>query len=787
MGFGAALAMGLVQGFTKNIQDEQKNRQLDHQRLNDLETLIADNALKGNIYNADAISGVIKDARNELNDKERIDLFGTATPRVRVDLSELGPLVTKPPKETDMISLLGGAIKFKRTDDPKVKMAEISSAMVRPEYQQAFLRASMSEQASILSYMQSSQAQFSVGSKAQFQNPDVDVDIGQNRDTAYPGLNWLMDWSQQNSHIMDLSATSGINNSGDSIGAGAKLEKGIASKIRIDVDSTAKVFEDRGIEYTTIGLSGSPADKESGYTADLLINKEQYATGVEAMMKATGAQDFKYALARWQQSFPMLGVSKAETKQAFVTAIKMAEIVGGNPEMLDPDSDKSALYITEQKALVDIARKLSSMGADSALKIGLVLAPYMDYDKLPVEAKGAGIVAKAPKESLRAYTLRKIMSTDTQDPNMVRTDYEKFETHGKNVINTTEQLGELFMSVKALAESDEYNRPQALELFFNGLNTTFNIQEGIVGGIIQAGINAFGKDANDVVIVESNVLDVNDNKRYTSSYDDELKRRVSKQREIGEEAARMEAMKIALAFKMARADDPSGRLSNQDIEAQYVKLGKSFSTRKLELAALRVTLEDFTRKANYYKPLLAVMAGGQSPTADATQFQYVDGVIAGNYILKQADYGIGGTLEQGAGSPGGLTAADFENADPAPSNPSIKYILRGGVGYYFNPTSQKIGRSLADVVGPVSNAVPNANVTAQQPPADDTPPPQAPETANDAEFSVTTHYVKTGPDGRAVGDNINGYVLVRRDGNVEEPGKFKRNKDKEDIFEEVVQ
>ena len=213
MGFGAALAMGLIEGFTKNIKDEQKNRQLDHQQLDSLETLIADNALKGNIYNADAISAVIKDARNELNDKERIDLFGTATPRVRVDLSELGPLVTKPPKETDMISLLDGAITFKRTDSPEVKMAEISSAMVRPEYQRAFVKAAMPEQASILSYMQSSQAQYSVGQKALFQDPDVDVDVGQNPKTAYPGLNWLMGYTNRNPHIMDLSANSGVNNS----------------------------------------------------------------------------------------------------------------------------------------------------------------------------------------------------------------------------------------------------------------------------------------------------------------------------------------------------------------------------------------------------------------------------------------------------------------------------------------------------------------------------------------------------------------------------------------------
>ena len=42
--------------------------------------------------------------------------------------------------------------------------------------------------------------------------------------------------------------------------------------------------------------------------------------------------------------------------------------------------------------------------------------------------------------------------------------------------------------------------------------------------------------------------------------------------------ARFESLRISLAFQMARAADPSGRLSNQDIELQLRKLGSNFQT-----------------------------------------------------------------------------------------------------------------------------------------------------------------------------------------------------------------
>ena len=42
-----------------------------------------------------------------------------------------------------------------------------------------------------------------------------------------------------------------------------------------------------------------------------------------------------------------------------------------------------------------------------------------------------------------------------------------------------------------------------------------------------------------------------------------------------EQLSKMDALKLTLAAKMARAVDPSGRLSNQDFEIQLQRLGST--------------------------------------------------------------------------------------------------------------------------------------------------------------------------------------------------------------------
>jgi hypothetical protein len=70
---------------------------------------------------------------------------------------------------------------------------------------------------------------------------------------------------------------------------------------------------------------------------------------------------------------------------------------------------------------------------------------------------------------------------------------------------------------------------------------------------------------------------------------------------LNDEIGRARALKITLAFALARAEDPSGRLSNQDVEAQLVRLGGN-ATANLGQArgAIQQTLNDTKNLLNYY-------------------------------------------------------------------------------------------------------------------------------------------------------------------------------------------
>jgi hypothetical protein len=56
--------------------------------------------------------------------------------------------------------------------------------------------------------------------------------------------------------------------------------------------------------------------------------------------------------------------------------------------------------------------------------------------------------------------------------------------------------------------------------------------------------------------------------------------------------AEYEALNIALAFKLARAADPSGRLSNQDIEQQLRRLGDPMDSQAAALAKIGILIDE---------------------------------------------------------------------------------------------------------------------------------------------------------------------------------------------------
>ena len=85
---------------------------------------------------------------------------------------------------------------------------------------------------------------------------------------------------------------------------------------------------------------------------------------------------------------------------------------------------------------------------------------------------------------------------------------------------------------------------------------------------------------------------------------------------------------------MARAADPSGRLSNQDIELQLQKLGGGFTTPAQALTKLRVVREEFQAQVDSTE--VYAQYGRSTGFLTNSQIKQFDAAIVAQHIRKTA-------------------------------------------------------------------------------------------------------------------------------------------------------
>ena len=162
----------------------------------------------------------------------------------------------------------------------------------------------------------------------------------------------------------------------------------------------------------------------------------------------------------------------------------------------------------------------------------------------------------------------------------------------------------------------------------------------------------------------------------STTHGDSVLRVVTKRIEdagLDSEIGRAEALRIVAAFEMARSFDPSGRLSNMDIEMQLARLGGAggYATVKDAKAGIKVAIEDLANRREYLKIFDATQYGSAKPMTAAQQAKidatvalwqleenyknksYTQGFIWVNGKLKERDAGFtgaetGGTVIRGS-------------------------------------------------------------------------------------------------------------------------------------------
>ena len=300
----------------------------------------------------------------------------------------------------------------------------------------------------------------------------------------------------------------------------------------------------------------------------------------------------------------------------FNRAVKVASMPGA--EGMDPDS---RLYQYDKDDILKfhkaVYNKKDGIEIGDINKAAAVLMPIMAAPDEDVRQSYSNKFID--KTGVEYMFLRRYGSTAVSDKAKMelRKTYEAQKT-------SLLELGKLREKV------DDINEVAAYSNFKRIIIGAFNINEGFLGNFI----NEFRDQTPGL---KTNGTQYEDGRTsITQNYLNGLQQRIkdANARDKTGLAAEIEALKISLAFKLARAADPSGRLSNQDIDLQLRRLGgQSFATREYAVRQITMVYNDLKREQDTLE--IFVKYGSNTNKLTKNQARYIDGVFAASYLHKK--------------------------------------------------------------------------------------------------------------------------------------------------------
>jgi hypothetical protein len=266
-------------------------------------------------------------------------------------------------------------------------------------------------------------------------------------------------------------------------------------------------------------------------------------------------------------------------------------------------------------------------------KAAMVLMPSMLY---PNEGVQTDFITQRSSMTFQNYAVNKIKGK--QDPKDVSKISKLFGEMRTQRNETRDAIDDVIEIIKLTNDKNETDAFSKLRNFAYG---TLSIEEGFLGDVLNA---IFGSEENRLLKTDGSLYD-NGKQALTPKFLKELEDGILEARGKDEIQGQLEALRISVAFKMARAADPSGRLSDQDIKLQLQKLGgANFEIPRVALRKLQTVLKDLKRG---FKTLdVMVNYGASEDYMTANDQRYFDGIIAANELQNRMDritYNVGKT------------------------------------------------------------------------------------------------------------------------------------------------
>lgn len=334
---------------------------------------------------------------------------------------------------------------------------------------------------------------------------------------------------------------------------------------------------------------------------------------------------------------------------------------------MDPDENqyRSMSEENEKKAYAifftnKFIRPIEKGGFKDAV---LALAPYM-----MTSGQGqTGSLSEGSGSAPVRYTGQRY--SEKMSGGMKYSDIKTRHDEAKFVVEGIAGENGILAKVAEIGETEAFS---SLRKLFLG---TLSIKEGFLGDLIGTSQSYLLKDGVDAIYT---MEDGSKKTGVTSKFIKDFDTKIEKlRRDKGNIAAELEAMRITLAFRMARAADPSGRLSNQDVELQLQKLGGGFTRPSDAIAKLKIVRDEF--QAHVDATEIFVRYGNSPGFLTEGQMKQFDAAIVLSHIRKKV-------------TGQGLTQAktdDTLSTDPTlykPPKNSARYkpgvVIRGTTFYY---------------------------------------------------------------------------------------------------------
>ena len=623
MSIGLAFVKGLVGGFSKNIEREREARGADDARIAELENFVFEAATDPKKRVPDELGNILRDAKQQVADRDPIDIFGRAGDRLNLDMSNLKTMIDE-----------GDAPKFITYGDYKI--TPTSQNMFEKDFEkntEVFSRF----------WLESFDKHFGDGGRSEVEKFMTYMNKPEN---SILKQRFLKDWTRYTSEYKNRSGksytTEGItatkfpNVSNRHISADLLkdlLDDQVLGEDEASIQSLLKSHKAGSSKASQMGVpplfdeknmfflkfsdgSFKPfkfVDEENGLKA------KQKLTALRSLAKKNGFGTDAMGLSKFVIAYRQL----LQKPLADGTLATIGDEVIASPNAVR--SEFTDLFHSINLEHLGAGSKIINMtGSQRANVINYLKSKftYRNAENQLVYNKGAAVralaaVTQVPQSDLQAAQDQDLGVTLTA-PNQFADDMF-FDTVGIKAVDFLEKYEATRRTVKGI---DKLKELKLTEASASGLVAWAKETIGNIviptGTLDQLGEFMFGGNSTKIKgslkkgTTKETLMDIV-RRLNTDEFDGTLIKSVGN---LSEQQAYM----ITLAADMARAVDPSGRLSNQDFEVQLRRLGKAglFQSKIGELSALKQVEDDFKTRLSRIEIIASVLsdasAGGKRLT-----------------------------------------------------------------------------------------------------------------------------------------------------------------------------